>query len=402
MKSLLLIMLVGALGAGGYFFFKGRLPSPPSAEHGTAQISTARVEARDINFVINVAGEIAPAEQVSVKPEINGRVATLPVDIGDKVKQGQILFTLDDKELQNRRAASLTEVERARLQLEQSERNFKRTEELYRDKLIPQELYETTRTELNLARNALERAQRDLAVVDEQLTKTIIKAPFDCTVLTRPVSVGQAVSGSGGVGGGTEVLTIADLNQMIINSHVNQADVTRLKVGQEVEVAIEAVAGLKVSAAIDRIAPQATIRNSIKGFSTRMIIKNIDPRIQPGMTANVTIPVASAENVTAVPLAAVFFDQNDRYVYVENGGKFERRPVKVGVADYFYAEIMSGLQVGDVVALEQPPAELEAGEKSEKNGAGTAPNTAMHTGASRTNGPGASNGAVKTPARSGI
>jgi len=82
-------------------------------------------------------------------------------------------------------------VERARLQLEQSERNFKRSEELYREKLIPAELYETSKTDLFLARNAVERAQRDLAVVDEQLTKTIIKAPFDCTVLTRPISAGR-------------------------------------------------------------------------------------------------------------------------------------------------------------------------------------------------------------------
>ena len=274
MKSVLILILVCALGAGGYFFFKDRLPKEKASEHTAKLVATTRVESRDIDFAINVAGEIAPAEQVSVKPEINGRVDKLPVDIGDKVKQGQILFSLDDKELQNRRAASLTEVERAQLQLEQSQRNFKRAEDLQRDKLIPQELYETTKTELELARNAVERAKRDLAVVDEQLTKTVIKAPFDCTVLTRPVSIGQAVSGSGGMAGGTEVLTIADLNQMIINSHVNQADVSRLKVGQEVEAAIEAIAGLKIKAVVDRIAPQATIRNSIKGFATRMAVKN--------------------------------------------------------------------------------------------------------------------------------
>lgn len=401
MKSILIVLLICALGAGGYFFYKSRLPREKAGDSGQKLVATARVETRDIDFAINVAGEIAPAEQVSVKPEINGRIAMLSVDIGDKVKQGQILFSLDDKELQNRRAASMTEVERAQLQLQQSQRNFKRSEELQRDKLIPQELYETTKTELELARNAVERAQRDLAVVDEQLTKTVIKAPFDCTVLTRPVSIGQAVSGSGGMAGGTEVLTIADLNQMIINSHVNQADVTRLKAGQEVDVAVEAVAGLKVAAAVDRVAPQATIRNSIKGFSTRMIIKNIDPRIQPGMTANVTIPVASAANVTAVPLGAIFFDQNDRYVYVENGDKFERRDVKLGVADYFFAEIVSGLQVGDVVAIELPP--VESGGPG-KNGKTTeqGARTAVHSVPGRTNGASSSSNAlVKTPARSG-
>ena len=85
---------------------------------------------------------------------------------------------------------------------------------------------------------------------DERLTKTKITAPFDCTVLSRPVSVGQAVSGSAGVGGGTEVLAIADLNEMIIQAHINQADVTRLKVNQKVSVQVEAVPGLVVSGQI--------------------------------------------------------------------------------------------------------------------------------------------------------
>src|SRR5206468_8693667 len=107
-----------------------------------------------------------------------------------------------------------------------------------------------------LAKNALERSQRDLAITDERLTKTEVQAPFDCTILTRPVSMGQAVSGSGGFNSGTEVLTIADLHSMVILAQVNQADVPRLKVGESVEVTIEAVAGLKITGTVERISPQ--------------------------------------------------------------------------------------------------------------------------------------------------
>src|SRR5689334_19584859 len=91
---------------------------------------TAVVEQRDIRFSVPAAGEISPAEQVSVKPEINGRIEVLPVDIGDDVKKGQVLFTLDDKELRNEKASRATEIERARLQLQQAERNYKRAAEL--------------------------------------------------------------------------------------------------------------------------------------------------------------------------------------------------------------------------------------------------------------------------------
>ena len=192
-----------------------------------------------------------------------------------------------------------------------------------------------------------------------------MRAPFDCTVLTRPVSIGQAVSGSDGFNGGTEVLTIADLNNMIINAQVNQADVPRLKVGETVEVTVEAVPGLRATGIVERISPQAIIKNNIKGYPARIVLKNVDARIRPGMTANVKIPVASAENVTAVPLAAVFTEKNpdtgqmERFVYVQQGESFEKRNVKVGVSDYFYAEIQEGLKAGEVVSLEMPKDERE-------------------------------------------
>jgi multidrug efflux pump subunit AcrA (membrane-fusion protein) len=184
-------------------------------------------------------------------------------------------------------------------------------------------------------------------------------------VLTRPVSAGQAVSGSGGFNSGTEVLTIADLNNMIINAQVNQADVPRLKVGETVEVTVEAVLGLRVTGEVERVSPQATVKNYIKGYPARIVLKNVDPRVRPGMTANVKIPVASADNVTAVPLSAVFTEKAsengrmERFVYVQDGESFEKRNVKVGVSDYFYAEIQEGLKEGEIVSLELPKEERE-------------------------------------------
>ena len=327
--------------------------------------TTALVIQTNISFAVNAAGEISPAEQVSVRPEINGRIEQLPVDIGDRVKKGDLLFKLDDKELQQQRASNLTAVERTRLELEKAERDHRRAAQLLAEKLISQELYDDTKTAYELAKNALDRAQKELAIVEERLTKTEVRAPFDCTVLTRPVSVGQAVSGSGGVSGGTEVLTIADLNSMVINAHVNQADVPRLKVNQVVEVTVEAVPGLSVTGVVERIAPQATIKNNIKGFAARILLRNVDPRIRPGMTANIKIPVASADNVAAVPLAAVFTERDpetgqfERFVYVQHDGTAEKRNVKVGVSDFFYAEIQSGLSAGEVVLLELPKEERE-------------------------------------------
>jgi RND family efflux transporter MFP subunit len=364
MKNIFVVIGILGLGAGGYFLWKDKIGV--STDNGLAKRpTTAIVIQTNISFAVNAAGEISPAEQVSVRPEINGRVDVLPVDIGDVVKKGDLLFKLDDKELQQQKASNLTDIERTKLELEKAQRDYDRAKQLFADKLISQELFDDTKTAYELARNALERSQKDLAITEERLTKTEVRAPFDCTVLTRPVSIGQAVSGSGGVSGGTEVLTIADLNSMVINAHVNQADVPRLKLNQSVEISVEAVPGLSVTGIVERIAPQATIVNNIKGFEARILLKNVDPRVRPGMTANIKIPVASAANVVAVPLAAVFTERNpdtdkyERFVYVKADGGAEKRDVKVGVSDYFYAEIQSGLSAGETVLLELPKEERE-------------------------------------------
>ena len=360
MKNWLIAIVILGLAGGGVYYFKGWKAAREDG-NGSKRVSTAKVEPRNIQFQINAAGEIGPADQVSVRPEVNGKISELAVDLGDAVRKGDLLFQLDDRDLQIERESRETEIARARLQLDQAERNYLRARELFDENLISKELFEQTKTEYDLSKNTVLQGEKSLDLVKDRLSKTRILAPFDCTVLTRPVSVGQAVSGSGGVSGGTEVLTIANLNDMVINAHINQADVAYLKNDQAVEVSVEAVPGLQVTGKIERIAPQATIKNNIKGFATRILLANVDKRIRPGMTANIRIPVASADNVLAAPLAAVFTElnpekqQNERFVYVQKGNRFERQPVQVGVSDYFFAEIKVGLTPGDAVALEQPP-----------------------------------------------
>ena len=395
MKKLIIILAVLAVaGYGGFHFWKKYQASSLVAKT-PKRATTGTVESRDINFSINSAGDIGPADQVSVRPEVNGKIDVLAVDIGDRVKKGDMLFTLDDTDLQIELSSRRTEIDGAKLQLERAKRNFERVQKLFEDKLISLEVYDDARTDFDLAKNSLARADQSLRLVEDRLSKTKIVAPFDCTVLTRPVSVGQAVSGSGGFNSGTEVLTIANLKDMVILAHINQADVTRVTMNQKVDVAIDSVPDLKMTGVIERIAPQATIKNNLKGFSARIVLKEIDPRVRPGMTANVAIPVASASDVLSIPLAAVFTENGERYAYVKKGTTMERRSIQIGVTDYRFAEVTSGLTAGEVVSLEQPteigPGKKEVPVPTEKTGTkpaatgeGTKTNRPATSGASRT------------------
>lgn len=385
--SWLLALLV--LAGAGYWAWRAYGPQAAfgrsklgAGANNSGAIPTAMVATRDIHFAVTAAGDIGPLDAVSVRPEIGGIISKLTLDIGDKVKKGDVLFELDDKDLQTEKRTRQTEIAGAKLavqtqklHVEKAKLNYERFKDLFENKLVAQEAYDNARIEYELAQNSLdiavnrlETAQTALQQVEDKLVKTVIRAPFDCTILTRPVSVGQAVSGSSGFNSGTEVFTVANLSDMVITAHINQADVTRLKVGQEVTVEVEAVPGLKLVGHVDRIAPQATLKNGVKGFSTRIILKDAENAVRPGMTANLSIPLISSENVLAVPLAAIFNDQNDRFVYVKESEQFVRRPVRLGVADYDFVEVLNGLEEGEVISLITPPGERTGAKITGKSG----------------------------------
>ena len=417
MKKLLKWLLILCVIAGGGYvaskIWPDKVPwgrkTPTAGSRSFSRPTTAVVSSRDINFAITAAGEITPLDKVEVRPEVSGRIDQLAVDIGDMVKEGDLLFTLDDTDLQTEKAqrqieidGSALQVNAARLAVEKMDLAFKRVSDLKESKLVTQEVFDNSRVELDVAKNALqiaqnnlERSRKALQLVEDKLSKTKILAPFDCTVLDRLVSRGQAVSGASGVNSGTLVLLIADLSQLMIYAHINQADVTRMKVEQEVQIEVEAVPGLKLKGRVDRIPPQATIKNGAKGFATRIVVKN-DPNsgVRPGMTANLTIPLDSAENVIALPLAGVFTDKGDRFAYVQRSGKFERVPIRIGVTDYDFAEVISGLEGGETVSL-VPPSE-EAGKAQQAFGA-----AARGGGAGGGRGPGGGSGGGSQAADAG-
>jgi len=193
-------------------------------------------------------------------------------------------------------------------------------------------------------------------------------------------------------------MTIANLNDMIITAHINQTDVIRLQPGQEVDVQVESVPGLRMKGKMERIAPQAILKNGIKGFTTRVQIKEIDPRVRPGMTAILTIPVASADDVLSVPLAAVHTDRSgDRFVYVRQGDEFVPRAVTLGIMDYNYAEVQEGLAEGDIVSLERVADPTIANVRKTRATA----NRLTGTGARADESPAASPSTAGRPARQG-
>ena len=155
MRSAILGLIILGVAAGGFALWRSqRHPASTQAqtEGALSRPTTAVVERGAVNFAVGVAGEIGPAEQVSVRPEVNGRVSELPVDVGDQVKQGSLLFALDDRDLklevetrQKQIDSAKLQLDKARIAMDQAKRDYDRDQELFEAKLLSEQAFETRR-----------------------------------------------------------------------------------------------------------------------------------------------------------------------------------------------------------------------------------------------------------------
>lgn len=321
-------------------------------------IPTAQAERRDIREEIRLSGDVSPAFQVEIKPEVGGKLRDVLTGTGREVKKGELLFVIDDSDLQIERASAQVEIDGAVVTVEKLAGNLDRARQLFAAKLISKEIYENLDADHRLAENAQERAQRRLETVDDRITKTRVPAPADGTILSVPVIAGQIVVPAVSVNAGTTLATLADLSSLIVDAHVNQLDIGKVKLGDMVEVLGGADDSIRATAKINFIAPLATAKNNVKGFTVQAVLSGDTSAFRPGMTVAIRLPLATASNAVSVPLAAVFESRDGKVVYVPGpDGAPEARPVEVGATDLFHAEIRSGLEEGETVLLNRPDEE---------------------------------------------
>ncbi|PAW76889.1 MAG: hypothetical protein B9S32_13245 [Verrucomicrobia bacterium Tous-C9LFEB] len=356
--ALLLVVVLAALtfALGGKFPILASLSS--SSDKDLAP--TAKVERRTINATIKSAGDVAPApeRQVEIKAEVSAKIRSIKVIIGQKIKKGDLLIELDDKDLLTSKSTADIQVEGTKVSLNRSQRNFERAQKLYDRKLLSQEEYENARSERDSSKNDFDKAQSNLQQVLDQLSKTKILAPIDSTVLTIPVVEGQVAIAAASVNSGTSLMTVADLSKMNISAHINQVDIAKIHLQEKVDIAVDSLPGVKMTGIVYLISPIAVIKNNVKGFTVNIAIQNLDARVRPGMTANVTFPVITLPNALSLPISAIFTEDDDQKVVyiqpVDPKAAAIRKPIEIGVTNFDLAEIKSGVKEGEAVLLTRP------------------------------------------------
>ncbi|MEO7319043.1 MAG: efflux RND transporter periplasmic adaptor subunit [Chthoniobacteraceae bacterium] len=357
MKKLFTLLIVAAVGCGGWYAYAHRSALTPGLANEAADKFVAKAEKRDIDSTVEVSGDVTPAFQIDVKSEVGGRVKVLRVQPGDLVKEGDVLVEIDDRDLLSEKESALTEIEGAKLTMQRAKNNFDRGKELADSKLVSQEVFDNLNSEYAIAQNGLTKAERKLQLVEDRLRKTKVLAAMDGTVLAAgvPLVEGQVVIAAASVNSGTTLMTIANLSKLLVDMQINQVDYRALSPNQIVKLRAESLKDIEMEAKISFISPVAVAKNSVKGFQVKALIDRPHERLRPGMTVNIVIPIDSADDAVSVPISAVFKGEGrSKVVYVRKGDSTEKRAVKIGVTNTDFAKVLSGVTVGEEILLVEP------------------------------------------------
>lgn len=360
-------------------------------EREVQTVATAKAERRDIGDDFDVVAEFRPYQEADLYAKVSGYLSKLNVDIGDRVKEGQLLAVLDVPELkQELQQATATEKRvqletgRARGEVERSESLLKIREITYerinsivkqRPNLVARQefddslaRYEESKGQLAAARANLAAAEQQVQVsqssrarLDAMMEYLRITAPFSGVVTTRYVFPGALIqSGTSSATQAKPVVRIAQIGRLRLSAPVPESLVSKLKIGQPVEIKVDTMRRVvqgKVSRMSDSVA------NLTRTMDTEIDVNNADFALKPGMVAHVSLPVERRTGVIVVPLQAVVERDGKPVVLVATpSGEIAERKVQRGLETAERVEIISGVNEGELVVI-AGQGQLRAGQK---------------------------------------
>lgn len=343
---------------------------------------TQKIENGDIMESITASGTINPLSTVSVGSQASGRIAEIYVDYNSVVKKGQLLALIDQENakatVQQREAA----LDIAKAQVAVEENNIKyykkalnRISKLNASKYSTEKDleaaerdYDNSVAQLSLEQAQVKQAQASLNSAQTELSYTEIKAPVDGIVISKSVEVGQTVAASFET---PEIFSVAeDLTKMQIEASVVEADIAKVKEGQQVRFTVDSYADDYFYGTVTQVRNEAITTSNVVTYTVVIGIDNTDLKLKPGMTANVEIITAEEKNVMLVPNQALRFyiddsDKAKRYkdrgVWIIKNGRPERVTVKIGVSDDDNTQILeSSLKIGDEVIVSKETSAADA------------------------------------------
>jgi HlyD family secretion protein len=336
---------------------------------------TEQLEQQTIARETVVTGKVIPEDEVEVKPQIGGIIERIFIEEGNLVKTGDLIARIKVVPNEQNLNAAKGRVEKARISLATNKTEFQRNQQLFDKGIISSADFSNIELQYNQAVQDVRNAESDLKIIKEgsiggsSSANTDIRATVPGTVLEIPVKEGDQVIESNSFNSGTTIASIADLNKMIFEGKVDEADVASLRVGTPLTVRLGAVENQELKAKLRFIAPKGTEEQGAVQFKIEADMElNDSIFIRAGYSANASIVLERKENAMALREALIQFDRKTQDPYVEiliGDQKFERRDVTLGISDGIHVEILEGVSAQDQVKVWNRTEEREENENEE-------------------------------------
>ncbi len=346
------------------------LNSQTKNNSGTNSLKTVTVKRGDVQIKVIETGSLEPLAVVEIKSEQSGEIKKLYVREGDKVTREANLAVIQLESNLARQAAQFrANVETEELNVKEAQREVERQRVLLEKGFISKKEMETSEKNLESAKIKLDLANRQLFLLlggnkevyqkylhrnlsSDQQDEFVITAPTSGTIIELKVSQGEIIaSGTSTVGGGTALMKIADLHKMRVKSKINEVNISKVKIGQPVEIRLDAVSGKSYHGVVTHISPQGEKTNNIVTYEVTMEIESPDEGLKPSMTANVDIITATLKGVLYLPVEAVAREGAEDVVYLQENGKKVPVKVKVQTKTETLAVVTEGLKEGDMIVV---------------------------------------------------
>ena len=353
-KKIGIIILCVGLAFAGSFFIKSNSKSINTYETKSLIIST-------IENKIVATGKVVPENEVEIKPQISGIIDNIIVKEGEKVKTGDLLAKI--KVVPNEQTLNSAEgrVKNAEIILKNAKTEFNRNLSLFNKGIISEQNFNNIELNYNQAKQNLLNAKSDLQIIKlgstdgSSVTNTNVRATVSGTILEIPVKKGDQVIQANTFNPGTTIATIADLNVMIFEGKVDEGEVSKLKKEMELEVNLAAIENKTYPAKLKFIAPKGTEEAGTVQFKIEgEVFLDDEYTVRAGYSANATIITAKKENVDALSEAVIQYDLVTKLPFVEievGDQQFERKDIKLGLADGINVEVISGISKDDKVKV---------------------------------------------------
>ena len=324
-------------------------PAADDAQGGTAEssakaeVTLTKVVRADISQMLTLTGTAAaPLNQdVRVSALVSGRITELNVAEGDRVRAGQLLARIDDRNYANQLKQAEAAGQQATATLENAKLSMTRNEDLFKRGIVARKDVEDSQTQEHIAEAAQHQAEATLEIARLQVTRAQILSPLNGIVVKRFVSVGEQVDGSAA----QPVVEVANLAEVEFLGNVPAVYLAKLHPGESVEVISEAVPDKKLAGRVVAISPAV---DSATGVGlVRVRVPNPNSLLRLGLFLTAEIPIDKRARALCVPPAAIYRDESgETRVFVVNQDSATAVPVKLGIQNKDLVELQQGDQAG--------------------------------------------------------